>query len=118
LLAQGKLGEAEKEIQGAEVAAATTESRLLGIDALIVAARTHAAAGKVAGASRSLAAVLAEASKLGCGRCRFEARLGLAEIEMKQGKSTARERLAALEKDAASEGFLLIARQAHAAASK
>ncbi|HEY6388971.1 MAG TPA: tetratricopeptide repeat protein, partial [Candidatus Acidoferrum sp.] len=43
LLAQGKLVEAEKEIHTAELAAATTESRLLGIDTLITAARTHAA---------------------------------------------------------------------------
>jgi len=70
-------------------------------------------------ASNSLAKALAEATKLGCGRCQLEARLVLGHIEMKEGKNaTARERLAALEKDATSKGFLLIAREAKEAASK
>jgi hypothetical protein len=56
--------------------------------------------------------VPAEATRLGCGRCQFEARLALAEVERKQGKRpAARERFAALEKDDASKGFLLAARQ-------
>jgi eukaryotic-like serine/threonine-protein kinase len=119
LLAQGKLAEAEKEIRDAEVVAATTEGRLRGIDTLITAARVHAANGKGAEASKSLASVLAEATRLGCGRCRFEARLALAEVEMEQGKRlAARERFAALERDATSKGFLLVAHKAHAGAIK
>jgi eukaryotic-like serine/threonine-protein kinase len=119
LLAQGKLVEAEKEIHVAELAAATTESRLLAVDTLITAARVHAANGQVAEASRSLANVLAEAIRLSCGRCQFDARLALAEIEMKQGKkAAAREHFASLEKDASTKGFLLVAHEAHAAASK
>jgi serine/threonine protein kinase/tetratricopeptide (TPR) repeat protein len=119
LLAQGKLVEAEKEIHIAELAAATTESRLLAIDTLITAARVHAADGHATEASRSLANVLAEATKLSCGRCQFDARLALAEIEMKQGKkAAAREHLASLENDANAKGFLLVGHEAHAAASK
>jgi hypothetical protein len=92
---------------------------LIGIDTLITAARTHAATGKAADASKSLASVLAESSHLSCGRCEFEARLALAEIEMKQGKKVAaHEHFAGLEKDATSKGFLLIAHEAHAAATK
>jgi hypothetical protein len=68
LLAQGKLPEAEKEIRDAEVVAATTEGRLRGIDALITAARVHAANGKAAEALRSRASVPAEATRLGCGK--------------------------------------------------
>ncbi len=119
LLAQGKLVEAEKEIHTAEVAAATTEGRLLGIDTLITAARVHAANGQAAEASRSLMNVLAEATRLSCGRCQFDARLALAEIEMKQGKkAAAHEHFATLEKDASAKGFLLIAHEARVAASK
>jgi hypothetical protein len=45
--------------------------------------------------------------------------LALAEVEMKQGKRlAARERFAALEKDATSKGFLLVAHEARAGASK
>ena len=44
---------------------------------------------------------------------RYEARLTLAEIEMSSGKSTAGHRhLSALEQDATSNGFLLIAHKA------
>jgi serine/threonine protein kinase/tetratricopeptide (TPR) repeat protein len=119
LLAQGKLVEAEKEIRTAELAASATESRLLAIDTLITAARVHAANGQVAEASRSLANVLAEATRLSCGRCQFDARLALAEIEMKEGKkAVAHEHLASLEKDANAKGFLLVAHEAHVAASK
>jgi eukaryotic-like serine/threonine-protein kinase len=119
LLAQGKLVEAEKEIRTAELAASATESRLLAIDTLITAARVHAANGQVAEASRSLANVLAEATRLSCGRCQFDARLALAEIEMKEGKkAVAHEHLASLEKDASAKGFLLVAHEAHVAASK
>jgi len=119
LLAQGKPAEAGKEIHTAEAAAATTEDRLLAIDFTRTAACIHAANGRVAEASSSLGKALAEATKLGCGRCQLEARLALAQIEMKQGKNAAaRERLAALENDATAKGFLLIAREAKAAASK
>jgi hypothetical protein len=66
-----------------------------------------------------LANVLAEATRLSCGRCQFDARLALAEIEMKEGKkAVAHEHLASLEKDASAKGFLLVAHEAHAAASK
>jgi tetratricopeptide (TPR) repeat protein len=119
LLAQGKSAEAGKEIHAAEAAAATTEGRLSAIAFITTAARIHAANGRVAEASSSLGKALAEATKLDCGRCQLEARLALAEIEMKQGKNpAAREHLAALENDATAKGFLLIARKAKAAANK
>ena len=119
LLAQAKPRDAEKEIQSAEAAAATTESRLLGIAVTITAAGIHTANGKAAESSRILARTLSEAIRLGCGRCQLEARLALSQIEVKQGKNrAAREHLAALEKEATEKGFLLIAHQAAGAASK
>ena len=119
LLVQGKAVEAEKEIRTAEVAAATAEGRLLVIGVSTTAARIHAVNGEAGEASRSLAGVLAEATRLGCGRCQLEARLALAQIEMKRSKNAAaRERLVALEKDATAKGFMLIAREASAAANR
>jgi serine/threonine protein kinase/tetratricopeptide (TPR) repeat protein len=115
LLDQGKPKEAENEIRAPEAATATGEARLLAMDVAIAAARIHAANGKSAAASQSLARVLAEAKKLDCGRCQFETRLALGELELRQSKATGKEHLAALEKDATAKGFLLIARQAHAA---
>jgi TolB-like protein/Tfp pilus assembly protein PilF len=117
LLGQGKPAEAEKEIRAAETAVATAEARLLAIGVATAAGRIHAANGKSGEASRSLASALAEASKLDCGRCLLEARLALGETEMNQGKKAAgRLHLAALEKDATAKVFLLIAREAKAAA--
>ena len=117
LLGQGKAVQAEKEIRVAEGIAATTESRLLAIDIRIASARVYAVAGKGAKALQMLNGALAEATKLGCGRCQFDTRLALGEIEMKQeNKKAARVHLTALEKDASSKGFLLIAHQAHDAA--
>lgn len=115
LLEQGKAAEAEKEIRAAETAVATSEARLLANGVAITAGRVHAANGKAGEASRSLEGALAEAARLACGRCLLEARLALGEVEMKQGKKTAREHLATLEKDATAKGFLLIARKARTA---
>lgn len=115
LLEQGKVTQAEKEIRMAEAGVATMEGRLLAMGIATTAARIHAANGKSAQAFKSLANTLAEAARLGCGRCEFKARLANGQIEMTQGKKGAAERhLAALEKDAQAKGFLLIARQANA----
>lgn len=119
LLEQRKPTYAEKEIRAAEEAAATTEGRLLAIAIRTIAARVHAANGKAAAGSKILAATLAEAAKLGCGRCELEARLAMAQIEMMQGKkATALEHFAALDRDAKARGFLLIANQSSAPTAK
>jgi len=115
LLEQGKPKDAENEIRSPEALALRGEARLLAIDVAITAARIHAANGKAPAALQHLAQVLAEAKKLECGRCQFEARLALGELELKQSKAAAKEHLAALEKDAIAKGFLLIASQAHTA---
>lgn len=65
---QGKLAQAQKDIRDAEVVAATTEGRLRGIDTTPHygrPARVHAANGQGTEASKSLAIVLAEATRLG-----------------------------------------------------
>ena len=54
-----------------------------------------------------------DANRQGLVPYQFEARLALCEFLMKAGKSgQGRFQLAALEKDAAAKGFLLIAREA------
>lgn len=114
LLAQGKSAEAEKEIHVAEAAAIAGEDRLLAMGVTTSAALIHATNAKAAEASKNLTGVLAEATRLHCGRCELEARLVLGQVELKQGKkAAARERLAALERDATAKGFLLVAREAH-----
>lgn len=119
LEAQGKKAEAEKEVRAVDDAAATSEGRLLALSVETTSARIKAANGKTAEAGRELTRISAEATKLGCGRCEFEARLAIGELEAKEGKKAlAQEHLAALEKDATAKQFLLIARDAHAAAGK
>jgi predicted SPOUT superfamily RNA methylase MTH1 len=82
----------------------------------IAAARIRGLSGRVAEATRSLEASLAEASKHGYVGYQYEVRLTLGELEMKSGNAiSGRTRLDALEKDARARGFLLIARKASAA---
>ena len=59
---------------------------------------------------------MAEATKQNLSGIQLEARLAMGEVEMKSGMRTAgRARLAALQRDATTEGFLLLARKAAAA---
>jgi hypothetical protein len=82
----------------------------------ITSARIKATTGSPEEAARSLEASLAEAINHGYVGLQYEARLAIAEIEMKSGNLTAgRARLEVLEKDAHASGFLLIARKATAA---
>jgi hypothetical protein len=60
-------------------------------------------------------AALAEAAAYGYVGYQLEARLALAEVEMIAGTPAARAHLEALEKDARSTGFGLIARKAASA---
>jgi hypothetical protein len=71
------------------------------------------ALGKTSEAKAHLEVALAHATKRGYLCLQFETRLALAELELKSGKSaTSRANFKALERDATSKGFLLIARKA------
>jgi eukaryotic-like serine/threonine-protein kinase len=119
LLEQGRAAEAKKEMQGLEKTAATMEGRLTAMGITGLTARIDAADGRPADASVALSKTLAEATQLRCGRCELESRLALGQVELQQGKrAMAKQHLAALEKDATAKQFVLIARQAHAAAAK
>lgn len=118
-LAQSKLGDAQKTIDVSVRLLKKTDDREKRVSVLITAARIRAASGKPAEAVQSLEAILVEAARFHLGEAEFEARLALGEVEMTSGKTTAgRARLAALERDATSKGFLLVARKARAAASR
>lgn len=86
-----------------------------GLTTAVMVARVQAALGESADAIRGLESVLRVPQKGDVGDL-FEARLALGEIEMKSGKTgVGRAHLAAVEKDAATKGFGLIARKAASA---
>ena len=115
-LAKGKLAAAERSVALATTLAATAQERDIFLSVAICAARVRAASGKRTEAVNNLEAIIPEAAKLGFVEDEFEARLAIGEIEIESGRAAAgRARLAALERDAAARGFLLIARKAAAA---
>lgn len=117
LLAQSNPQEAWKETESLMNYVAHSQNRENRLQVAVTAARAHAALGRIAEAKRSLNANRAEALKYGFGAPELETRLALGALEIKSGSVVqGRARLAALEKDAAAKGFLLIARKAHAAA--
>ncbi len=118
LLAQGKSAEAAKEIDSATAEKVQNEEVRLNftLATAVVRAASHRSADQAA-AMKILETMLTEATKHGYAGYGFEARLALGEIEMKSGHTaTGRGLLAALEKDARTKGFLLVAHKATAAA--
>ena len=118
-LGQGQIAKAEKSLSKAATVAQQSHNRELEFSAAITAARLQIARGGTAAsqeASRQVSGVLAEATAAGFREKALEARLALGEIEMSTGNlSSGQIYLESLEKDAATGGFLLIARQAAAA---
>jgi tetratricopeptide (TPR) repeat protein len=115
-LALGKTSEAAVEMQKAEELSAKTDDKIIATALAITRSRILTATGDYPAARKKLDAALAAATKSGLMQEQLEARLALGELELKSGKVPAgRARLAALERDAAANSFLLIARKAHAA---
>jgi DNA-binding winged helix-turn-helix (wHTH) protein/tetratricopeptide (TPR) repeat protein/TolB-like protein len=119
LLAQGKDTSAKEAVQHAHLL--TTKSR--GLEAqwrtAIAAAGVATAEKDVAHSSagiaarKELAAVIAKSRQLGFIGIELDARLALAEMEMKAGQTAAgRAHLAAIEADAKAKGYNLVARKA------
>src|SRR6185295_7519431 len=114
LLAQGKSGAAGKEITLGRPLAAKTQQRLLRLQFEIAAAEVRAGAD-LQSATTALNSVASEAEKRGIRGMVYEARLALGKAEMKYGnQADGLARLAGVEKDAASSGFVLWARKAGA----
>ncbi|MGA9352913.1 MAG: tetratricopeptide repeat protein, partial [Terriglobales bacterium] len=117
LLAEGKAAAAKEAIQHAR--AARSQNPAIRWQTAIVAARVETADNNTAHSASGLAtrkeltAIIAKSRELGYRGIEFEARLALAEIEMKAGQTAAaRASLTAIEGDAKARGYNLIARKA------
>ncbi len=119
LLAQGKNAAAEEAMRHARSLAAKSQNPNIRWPTAITATRieiagkdlAHSAAGIAM--QKELAAVVAKSRELGYQGIELDARLALAEIEMKAGQTTAgRAHLTAVEADAKTKGYNLIARKA------
>jgi DNA-binding winged helix-turn-helix (wHTH) protein/tetratricopeptide (TPR) repeat protein len=113
---QQRLADAQNAIDRATTLSAKSDSREIRMAVAIAEARVRAARGLPDQATKSLAGVIAEATRFGFISYQLESRLALGEIEMKSGKTVAgRTRLEALEGEAKAKGLVLVARKAAAA---
>lgn len=115
LLAQARLKEAQVASNSAMTLAQKGGDREGRFQALLAAAAVRAASGRAGEAAQLLRALQAEASRYGYVPYELEARLRLAELELKMGRRGARERLAHVQTEAREKGFLRLASQAGAA---
>ena len=119
LLAQGKAGAAKDAMQHARSLAAKSQNPEIRWRTAITAARIETAGNNVdrsaAGnrARKELATIITKSRELGYMGIELDARLALAEIEMKTGQTAAgREHLTAIEADAKAKGYTVVARKA------
>jgi eukaryotic-like serine/threonine-protein kinase len=115
LLAEGKLEDAEKEIEAAQALATQSQNRLARFQFDLVRARVLLTSERRDLPRAEVEEILGEARKRGFVGVEFEARLVLAEWEKKSGHdAAARTELAGLENSARSRGYGLVARKAAA----
>jgi tetratricopeptide (TPR) repeat protein/TolB-like protein len=113
LLAQGRWSEAQGALRDATTQAGENLRPSTRVGFAIAGARVRAAGGGNAEARRDLEALLAGAARSRVPALLMQAQLALGELEMSSPEPSAgRERLKRLERDAASRGFLLVARKA------
>ena len=124
LLAEGKVAAAKDAMQRARSLAAKSQHPEVRWQTAITAARIltaekgSARSGAGNAARQELAAVIAKSRELGYAGIELDARLALAEIEMKAGQTTSgRAHLSAIEADAKAKGYSLVARKAAATRS-
>jgi eukaryotic-like serine/threonine-protein kinase len=119
LLGEGKAAAAKEAMQHARSVAARSQNPEIRWRTAITAARietsekdiAHSAAGIAA--RKELSAIIAKSRELGYMGIELDARLALAEIEMKEGQTTAgRAQLTTIEAAAKAKGYNLIAREA------
>jgi hypothetical protein len=119
LLMQNRLSDAQAAIAAARQRVAQSHNRDARIYVAIADARIRAASGKTAEAARLLENNLRQAQEAGFAGLQLDARLALAEAEIRAGNVIpGRTRLEALERDATAKGFVLIARKAAAAITR
>jgi eukaryotic-like serine/threonine-protein kinase len=119
LLAEGKAAAAKEATKHARSLAAKSQNPETRWQTAITAARIESAEKNPAqcaagiAARKELAVIITKSRELGYVGIELDARLALAEIEMKAGQITAgREHLTAIEADAKAKGYNLIARKA------
>jgi DNA-binding winged helix-turn-helix (wHTH) protein/tetratricopeptide (TPR) repeat protein len=119
LLVEGKAAAVTEAMQHARSLADKSQNPEIRWRTAITAARietaekggVHNSAGNAI--RKELAAIIAKSREMGYQGIELDARLALAEIEMKAGQATAgRDHLTAIEADAKAEGYNLIARKA------
>ena len=116
LLASGKLPEARQEIESSRRLLAGSVNHPARLAAAVTFGRILTASGDFAAARKTLSDALAEAQKANLAYYQLDARLALAQLQLKSSNaSAARASLAALENEARASGFLLIARKARSA---
>ncbi len=116
LLAENKITEARAIVDAESALAAKNQNHIIGPSFVIAAARTRAASGDINQARANLEAVLKAVHKERFVGYAYEARLALAEIEIRSGRRAAGlSELALLKADANAKGYGLIA---HKAATK
>jgi len=122
LLVDGHIVDARKIVDQVVGVAIETHNRELGLSAALTAARVRAASGNSSETNESLRRldrVITDASTTRFEGLVLEARLAKGEIEMASADPSAgRAYLEALQKDAAKEGFQLIAQKASVALQK
>ena len=113
LLAQGKQGEAQKEMEAAQRLGKESQNRLLRLQFELASGRVLLNSGQAERAGPLLHGVNLDAQRYGFAGVKFAAELALAELasETKHG-AQARTELQALLKSATSKGFGLIAGKA------
>ena len=118
LLAQGKAGAAKDAMQHARALAAKSQNPEIRWRTAITAARIETAGNNLARSAgtagrKELATIITKSRELGYMGIELDARLALAEIELKTGQTaTGRDHLTAIEADAKTKGYNLIARKA------
>lgn len=122
LLAEGKTATAKEAMQHARSLAAKSQNPAIRWQTAIVWARIGTAEENAANsafgiaARKELTAIIAKSRELGYRGIELDARLTLAEIEMKAGqKAAGRAHLTAIEGDAKAKGYNLVARKAASA---
>jgi DNA-binding winged helix-turn-helix (wHTH) protein/tetratricopeptide (TPR) repeat protein/TolB-like protein len=120
LLAQGKVDEARKAVEHATDLNRNSPDPALNLPIAIQFARVEAAAGQkatshsgVAAAIQRLHSVIASARKLGYYEIECEARLALAEVEMKSDPTLSRSQLETLAQETHERGMDLLSHKAH-----
>jgi len=112
LLALRKPDDALRTVERATALAGRSDSPQVRLAVATAAARVHAMTGRTDDARRGLATALAEASRLGLVGLQLEIRLAQVEVGLGSGRPPATRDVAALEKDARSKGYGLVAGKA------